>query len=394
MDLEVGVEEDGRPPASASRTVRWVTPAYDEEASIADLIDSIAGVSASQGWRYEIWVVDDGSADATGDISRAKSAEYPVHVLRNEPNLGLGRSIRRGLREASEASGPDDVIITLDADLTQDPGYAPAMLARLDEGDADVVIASRYRKGASVEGLSRFRTMLSFVASGLVLLARPIHGVRDYSCGFRLYRAQTIKDAFARDGDEFVSEAGFACMVEIAERLRGHANFAEIPFVLHYGAKRKESAIRVGPTIGAYFRVIAKVAAMRRKPVPWATLVAALASIALAACAQRALQTGVAGTGLAASATVTLATAAAHPAVAAGIGLYLVSSVLWLGVLSRMELAVAYPLGGFAYALGVVMAAGAGEPVAATHWVGVALIVFGATLTAWLGVAPKKGALG
>ena len=394
MDSEVGTDADRLSPVVLGRTVRWVIPAYNEEASVADLIDRMAHVSAEQGWRYEIWVVDDGSADATGDISRAKAAEYPVTVLRNEPNQGLGRTIRRGLREASEASGPDDVIITLDADLTQDPGYAPGMLARLDEGDADVVIASRYRKGASVEGLSRFRTMLSFGASGLVLLTRPIHGVRDYSCGFRLYRAQTVKDAFARDGDDFVSEAGFACMVEIAERLRGYANFAEIPFVLHYDAKRKESAIKIGPTIGAYFRVIAKVAAMRRKPVPWATLAAVIASVVLAALAQRLLQSGMAGTGLDASAAATLAAAAAQPAVVAGIGLYLVSSVLWLGVLSRMELAVAYPLGGFGYALGVVLAAGAGEPVAAARWVGVALIVFGALLTAWLGVSPKKGALG
>ena len=250
---------------TVERVVRWVVPAFNEEASIADLIDRIAAVSSEHCWCYKILVVDDGSADATGAIAQAKAAEYPVTVRRNEPNAGLGRTIRRGLSEAADASGPDDVIVTLDADLTQDPGYAPSMLARLDAGDVDVVIASRYRPGAAIEGLSAFRTMLSFGAGALVLLVRPIKGVRDYSCGFRVYRAQTIRDAFARDSDDFVSEAGFACMVEIAERLRGHANFAEVPFVLHYDAKRKESAIEIGPTIRAYLRVIAKVTAPRRK---------------------------------------------------------------------------------------------------------------------------------
>jgi dolichol-phosphate mannosyltransferase len=378
---------------AAERVVRWVVPAYNEEASIADLIDRMAAVSLAAGWRYEIWVVDDGSADATGAIAQAKAAEYPVTVLRNEPNAGLGRTIRRGLREASNASGPDDVIVTLDADLTQDPGYAPAMLARLDSGDVDVVIASRYRKGAAVEGLSAFRTMLSFGAGALVLLVRPIDGVRDYSCGFRLYRAQTVCDAFTRDGDDFVSEQGFACMVEIAERLRGYANFAEVPFVLHYDAKRKESAIKIGPTIRAYFRVIARVAATRRKPVPWITLLAAFASVVLGALAQRALQGAVAGTGLDASALATLVAALGRPSVLAGLGLYVVSSVLWLGVLSRMELAVAYPLGGLGFVVGAALAASAGEPVSAARWVGVALILLGATVVSYLGVSPRKGAM-
>ena len=376
------------------RTVRWVAPAYNEEASIADLIDRMAEVSIAAGWSYEILVVDDGSADATGEIARAKAGHLPVTVLRNEPNAGLGRTIRRGLRVASDVSGPDDVIVTLDADLTQDPGYAPSMLARLDAGDADVVIASRYRKGAAVEGLSAFRTMLSFGAGALVLIVRPIEGVRDYSCGFRLYRAQTIRDAFARDGDDFVSEKGFACMVEIAERLRGYADFAEVPFVLHYDAKRKESAIKIGPTIRAYFRVIAKVAATRRKPVPWITLVAAFVSIVLGALAQRAMQGGVAGIGLNSPALPTLVSALAHPAVLAGLGLYVLSSVLWLGVLSRMELAVAYPLGGIGYVLGVAIAASAGQVVSPVRWLGTALIVLGAAVVSYLGVSPRKGAMG
>jgi len=393
------VSSDSANPASfdarpQDRTVRWVVPAYNEEASIADLIDRMAEVSVEQGWRYEMIVVDDGSADATGDIARAKSAEYPITVLRNEPNGGLGYTIRRGLRAAAEASGPDDVILTLDADLTQDPGYAPSMLARLDQGDADVVIASRYRKGAAVEGLSAFRTMLSFGAGALVLLVRPIAGVRDYSCGFRLYRASTISDGFARDGDDFVSERGFACMVEIAERLRGYADFAEVPFVLHYDAKRKESAIKIVPTIKAYFRVISRIAATRRKPVPWITLIAAFASVALGVFGQRALQTGVAGLGLNLSAVSTLQTAITQPAVMLGLALYIVSSLLWLGVLSRMELAVAYPLAGTGYAIGVVLAAAAGAAVSPTHWLGAALIVFGALVVAYLGVSPRKGMMG
>ena len=263
VDAGAPTSQPQSPATRSARVVHWVVPAYNEAASIEDLIESMAAVSEEQGWAYDILVVDDGSADETGRLARDKAPARPVRVERNEPNQGLGRTIRRGLRSAADAAGADDVIITLDADLTQDPAYAPSMLAKLDEG-FDVVIASRYRKGSAVEGLSTFRRLLSYGASGVVLLLRPVPGVRDYSCGYRAYRAQTIREAFLRDGDDFVSERGFACMVEISERLRGHARFAEVPFVLRYHAKRKESAIKVLPTIGAYFRVIYKVVTHRR----------------------------------------------------------------------------------------------------------------------------------
>jgi dolichol-phosphate mannosyltransferase len=243
------------------RVVRFVLPAYNEAASISDLLDRIREVAEGAALAYHVLVVDDGSADDTGDIARAKAAEMPVEVVRNEPNGGLGFTIRRGLRLASEAAGDDDVLVTLDADLTQDPAYVPSMLAALDDRCADVVIASRYRRGSGVEGLSAFRRLLSYGASGAVALLRPVRGVRDYSCGFRVYRAHVIRWGFETYGDDFVSENGFACMVEIAERLRGHAMFAEVPFVLRYDAKRKRSEIRILPTMGAYMRVLHRVRA-------------------------------------------------------------------------------------------------------------------------------------
>jgi len=139
----------------------------------------------------------------------------------------------------------------------------PAMLARLDDG-ADVVIASRFQRGASVEGLSAFRRGISRLAGFCVSLVRPIPGVRDYSCGFRAYRASVIQWGFERYGDGFVTEPGFGCMVEISERLRGHSRFAEVPFTLHYDAKRKASEIRIWPTILAYVRVMRRLTAEER----------------------------------------------------------------------------------------------------------------------------------
>ena len=376
---------------SRSRAIWWLIPAYNEEASIVDLIDRITEVSDAQGWSWRLLVVDDGSADRTGELVRERAAAgASVDIERNDPNQGLGFTIRRGLRTIADKADPEDVIITLDADLTQDPGYAPSMLEQIDAG-FDVVIASRYRPGSGVEGLSAFRRGLSYGASAIVSLVRPVYNVRDYSCGFRAYRVSAIQAGFAEYGDDFVSERGFACMLEIAERLRDRAAFVEVPFVLHYEEKRKASEIKIAPTIGAYFRVIAKVASTKRKRVPIATLVVAFVGIVLGSIAQLMLRSG--ATGLT-DRTIpeTLASALSEPIVLAGLAVYGVSSVLWLGVLSRMELSVAYPLSAIGYALVVLLATAAGKPVPLGQWVGVALIVLGVLVVAWLGVAPARKA--
>lgn len=244
-------------------TVRVVLPAYNEAASLRDLIQRIAEVGAGLAVPYEILVVDDGSADSTASIAQESAASLPVRLLRNPRNLGLGATIARGLREAAHGSGPGDVIVTMDADLTQDPRYIPALIDAWRDG-ADVVIASRFRPGSRVVGLSAFRRLMT-VGARLVLssLAR-IPGVRDYSCGYRLYDARVLSDAFERMGDAFITQSGFACMVEILVKLRRAAAIAEVPFELHYDEKRKPSTMRIGRTVRAYFEVISDARAARR----------------------------------------------------------------------------------------------------------------------------------
>lgn len=373
--------------SAGQKQVWWVLPAYNESKSIEELISRIAEVSERGGWSWRVLVVDDGSHDGTGELAAGMASRgIPVDVVRNEPNRGLGYTIRRGLRETSEAAGADDAIVTLDADLTQDPGYVPSMLEKLDEGH-DVVIASRYRNGSGTAGLSWLRRLLSYGASATVALLLPIRGVRDYSCGFRVYRAAVIKEAFERYGDDFIQERGFACMMEIAEKLRDYASFAEVPFVLRYDAKRKDSEIKITRTIGAYVRVTTKIIFRTRRPVQLATLGLALSSVLFGAVAQVLLRQGAVGlSGM--SIVDTLATAMTLRPILTGLALYALSSALWLAVLSRMELAVAYPLGASGYVLVVLFAAMAGEFVPPQRWLGVGLILAGILLVGWLGAAP------
>ena len=255
-------------PRSGPAVVHVVLPAYNEAASIGELVARIAQIMDDAEMAFDVLVVDDGSADVTGEIARTGRN---TSVLSNERNRGLGFTIARGLRAAAASASPDSVIVTMDADLTQDPMYIPTMVDAWREG-ADVVIASRFRHGSKVHGLSWDRRAMTWGARMVVSGLMRVPGVRDYSCGFRLYDPLVLKAAFDALGDGFVTQTGFACMVEIIAKLRGSARMAEVPFELRYDAKRKPSAMRIGPTVRSYFTVIGQVRGLRRAGVlPLAT---------------------------------------------------------------------------------------------------------------------------
>ena len=164
-------------------------------------------------------------------------------------NRGLGETIRDALRLASEVASDDDLIVTMDADNTHPPELIPEMIRHIKQG-ADVVIASRYRPGARVVGLSRFRRSMSLGARLLFGTVFPIEGVRDYTCGFRMYRPSVLRRAFETYGDRLVSERGFACMAEILLKVsRLRVRCSEVPLVLGYNRKKSVSMMRVGRTV-------------------------------------------------------------------------------------------------------------------------------------------------
>jgi dolichol-phosphate mannosyltransferase len=143
-----------------------VLPAYNERQHIGPLLETIDDVMQRQQIPYQVVVVDDGSNDGTERVLEGYQERVPVGIYRHELNQGLGATIRDGLRIASEMAGEQDVVITMDADETHMPGLIPRMREMIGEG-RDVVIASRYRPGACVVGVSLLRRILSYGASVL-----------------------------------------------------------------------------------------------------------------------------------------------------------------------------------------------------------------------------------
>ena len=228
-----------------------VLPAYNEEEALPPLLDAIAAVREIKLPDLRVIVVDDGSADRTAEVVRERAERYPwLRLVQHERNQGLSQAIQTGFRAALEEAGPEDVIVTLDADNTQPPETIPTLVERIVAGH-DVVIASRFRPGARVYGVPFMRRLYSRVMSLLFRLAFPIRGVRDYSCGFRAYRAEVLRRAHEHYGEAFITEEGFACMVEILfqlSHLEG-VRFGEVPFVLHYDLKPTATKMKVLRTI-------------------------------------------------------------------------------------------------------------------------------------------------
>ncbi len=251
------------------RTIWLCLPAYNEERSLPDLLRRCIAVRTllqAEGRDLRVVVVDDGSTDGTIAAAQAFAGSLGLDVVPHAVNRGLGAALRSCVAAGLERAADADAIATMDADNTHDPGLLPGMWQRLDAAGADVVIASRYEPGGDEIGLSPLRRVLSRGASFLLGLTVPVAGVRDYTCGFRLYRSATLRSAQARWGARLIEESGFTCMAELLLKLgRLGASVVEAPLVLRYDMKVGASKMKVMQTILRYFSLIRR---LRSEPVP------------------------------------------------------------------------------------------------------------------------------
>jgi len=239
----------------------WVgLPAFNEEATIPALFPRFKEVFADGARPYQIVLYNDGCTDRTVERALAWQQELNVEVIGKPVNKGLGEGLRSLVAHVTERASDDDVLFIMDCDDTHHPRQFADMLTVLDRG-FEVVIASRYRRGARIAGLAPHRKLLSL---GAALLFKSLHwcpGVLDYTCGFRGYRVALLKRALAHYGARLVEERGFACMVELLLKLNHlGARMAEVPLDLRYDLKQSASKMDVG---GNTTRLLRKLVAWR-----------------------------------------------------------------------------------------------------------------------------------
>ncbi len=119
------------------KTLSVAIPAYNEEKSLASLLDQILAVDLTGiGFQKELIVINDGSADRTSEIAHAY-ASAGVRCIDQIPNQGKGRAVQAGI-----AASSGDYILVQDADMEYDPRDYAVILKGLQKG-ADCVYGSR-----------------------------------------------------------------------------------------------------------------------------------------------------------------------------------------------------------------------------------------------------------
>ena len=228
-----------------------VLPAFNEAEATPRLLGRVRDVARTSAEKFRCVVVDDGSADDTAAAAERENSELmPVTVVRHPSNRGLHGALDTGLRTAVSLCAPEDWIVTMDADDTHPPDLIPSMLAAAASQNADVVIASRFQPGAEWFGLSWDRLLFSYTVSWMFRAVWPLRNVRDYTCGYRAYRAGVISNAYQKWGDQLVNEPSFACMPDVLWKVsRLRPRFAEVPLSLHYDRKPGPSKMNVFRTI-------------------------------------------------------------------------------------------------------------------------------------------------
>ena len=165
------------------RTISIVIPLYNECESLPALAESIRTVMEKRAEDWEIIFIDDGSTD--NSFTTLKECRAPfgerMRLFRFTRNYGKSAALSTGIREAR-----GDVIITMDADLQDDPAAIPDLLAKLDEG-WDLVSGWKKKRYDPLTFTipSKLWNMVNSMLSGVKL--------HDFNCGFKAYRATAAK---------------------------------------------------------------------------------------------------------------------------------------------------------------------------------------------------------
>ena len=187
-----------------------IIPTYNEKENIEAIIRAVLGLD-TDGHRFDILIIDDGSPDGTANIVKGLiAAEFAdkLHIVERSGKLGLGTAYIAGFRWAL-AHGYE-YIFEMDADFSHNPNDLPRLYKACAAEGADVSVGSRYITGVNVVNWPIGRVLMSYYASAYV---RTVLGItlRDTTAGFVCY-SRKVLDSIDFDAIRF---KGYAFQIEM-----------------------------------------------------------------------------------------------------------------------------------------------------------------------------------
>ena len=181
--MDPSIDHDAMLPEEGLQHISIVVPVYNEQDSLFQLSELIQSVMGVSGRDYELIFVDDGSTDETPSKLDTLSAQNShIRCIRFRRNFGKAAALDAGFRAAS-----GQYIITMDADLQDDPREIPKFLKALESG-LDVVSGWKFVRHDPID-----KTLPSRIFNSIV---GRLSGVRlhDFNCGYKAYRAEALEN--------------------------------------------------------------------------------------------------------------------------------------------------------------------------------------------------------
>lgn len=224
--------------------IKVLLPVYNEAESIYDLLENYSNFFEQYPIAHCIYIVDDNSIDNTDFYIKNAIENFKnlvVISIKNDKNIGLAEILKKNIIKIVSESEENDVLITMDGDNTHDPFLITSMLSEIEQG-SDIVIASRYRIGSKIIGLSRTRIFLSNAARFLYKMVWKIEGVRDYTSNYRAYKKSILECLLTDMPNDFITEKNFSAVGELLKNLEKYSpKISEVPMVLNYSNKKNAS---------------------------------------------------------------------------------------------------------------------------------------------------------
>ena len=231
-----------------------IVPTYNESKNIGGILEHIQK-SIPKDILAETIVVDDNSPDKTAKIAEdyfnsiKEKTSHTINVIKRHAKNGLSSAILNGIQEAA-----GNTIVVIDSDFSHPPHIIPKMIETIKKTKCDIVIASRYVKGGSIQGWPIKRKIMSKIATGIAKKGLGVEP-KDPMSGYFAFKKNII------EGLKF-DAIGYKMLLEILVKTKG-AKIQEVPYIF---TDRKEGSSKLeASTVFDYFKSVWKLYRYGRK---------------------------------------------------------------------------------------------------------------------------------